>query len=517
MASEESVAQNDKSDNNTVSSENPNTNVNIDNDEPSFGDLAKMMKRMGQLVGSVTTDLNKNFGKMGDIFAEFSKSLGDDDKIELQKLFISLTEGDKKILTDMVNANDKEGLEEWFGEKSDNKKLIDTLLSSMEVFKEAMDMGNNLTKEVSDVFGEIFPTAGNKFGTMLGDLMKNVEKGFPSIQLGVVDVEKSFPSSPKVYRYGPRGSTSEKAEESTDDKTEESTNEKAEEPSDDKTEESTNEKAEESTNEKAEKKDDGILKGIAKSLGENLGKDVNFEDIRKEMNKVKAAMNKVFNSDQAEEPKEGDISTQIYRSIAQAFRGFVDENPFDDIKENFDSMVDTMEETVGELSKKENERKEEQILKEGMYKFLDMNEEEKKQFEKSVKAFDTLGKLGEKIESGLNQNIRQGLITDTAAMIHKHNKLSDDIDNVVKVLNPIEIKLLELQCGGELPMNFRLRMMENTIKDLDDKLTQSINHPEDTHEEINDSDEKFNELSEKIDDIAINLDILLTKLSKLIK
>lgn len=59
---------------------------------------------------------------------------------------------------------------------------------------------------------------------------------------------------------------------------------------------------------------------------------------------------------------------------------------------------------------------------------------------------------------------------------------------------------------GELPLDFRLRMMENTIQKLDSKLNSD-----------SEKSNEIEELSEKIDDISVNLDLLITQLSRLLK
>lgn len=485
----------------------------------SFGDLGVMMKRMGKLVGSVTTDLNKSLGKMGDIFSKFGESLSDSDKLELQKLFITLTEEDKELLLKLVNDNNSEKLREWFGERCDNEKLVDTIASSTEVFKEAMEMGSNLTKEVSGVFGDIFPEEGDKIGSMLGGLMSNFENNF-GFTFGAVSETKSGES--ETTEEVPEKSEEEKSEtieniENAEEKSETTeTTENAE------NIEEKSETKEENPEKKSEESD--IMNRLGKMFGENLGLFTSdIGEFKVEMCKMKDVMNKAFNPSETTEDEinteTDDVSSNIYTSIVGSLKGLIDEddkNAYHEITDTIDNMVGTIEETFTELNNEPNENNHEKILTDSVSKFLDLDDKQKEQMLGTVQALHEFEKIGEKIQDSLNDNIRQGLINDTADMIAKHKKLSDDIDNVAKVLNPIEIKILELKCGGELPLDFRLRMMENKLSNLDTKLTKSIDNNSES-EQVDENAEQFDELNEKIDDISLNLDLLLTKLSRFIK
>ena len=91
MADNNNIDQNE-SDTNSFSPQNTSTNTptSTKTGDATFEDISTMMKRMVKLVGTVTTDVNKNLGKMSDIFAHFGDSLSVSDKLELQKLYITL-------------------------------------------------------------------------------------------------------------------------------------------------------------------------------------------------------------------------------------------------------------------------------------------------------------------------------------------------------------------------------------------------------------------------------------------
>lgn len=123
----------------------------------------------------------------------------------------------------------------------------------------------------------------------------------------------------------------------------------------------------------------------------------------------------------------------------------------------------------------------------------------------SVSFSDTIGNLVNTFENKPKMiKVREGLVLETSKMIQEHKKLSDDINTISKTLTTAEIEMLEKECGGELPLDFRLRMMENTIQKLDQKLVGSEER------------DGLDELKEKIDDIAVNIDILLTRLAKIV-
>lgn len=474
-----------KSYDSSFSSENTSSDNNEPEKETSFIELADAIKNMGKLFGSVSTDLNKSLGKIGDIFSQFGESLGDGDKSELHKLFLSLSRDDKEELLKLVNDNNKKGIRFWLEQRCDNENLINTIMSSTDIFKEALNMKNksiNMTKEVANVFGQIFPGESNKFSNVLGGLIENFEENFPFVD-NIEKTETDDDSSSPVI--------SGKISKESDNK--DNTTHPIKDHSDNFPD--------------GENTDNEDKNNETKSLGENL--------LLSEIRKMKSVIKKILKSDDQPEDQSKDTSNNIYQSVVNAFKNIIDEDDedaFDEITDTIDNMVGTIEETFTELNNTENENNQAQILQDGLVKILNLDEE---QLKEAVVEFEKMGEvMGDKV---MCEKIRQGLIDDTANMITRHNKLSDDINNIATVLTPLEIKLLEIRCG-ELPLNFRLRMMENKLNNLDIKLTQSIENTEPQTTSISEfNDEKLDELGEKIDDIALNLDLLLTKLSRLLK
>ena len=390
-----------------------NKSENQESDTPSFTDLANMMKRMGGMVGNITNDLNDKIAKAGDIYSKLGETLSEEDKLELQKMYLKVSKEDEDHLWEMIQLHDIKGAREWLEDRCDNEKLVDSLLSSLEICEDVIDVGDKFTQGISDIFGQFFPENQENIKSMFGDIFNSGA----NFQTQKSKTMKNQPTD-DLYDYDP----------------------------------------EEQYN---------YTRGHEPQLKEEL-------------------LNNESDSD----------------------------NEFSSICKTINVMSEKFKDVFDDFCNDENTA--ESIMTTTLSKMTDLTDEEKDIIGGS-EILNEINNISEVIKDQFNSNIRMGLVCDASKMIEKHNKLSDDIDNIVSILNPSEIKILEEKCGGELPMNFRLRMMENRIKNLDDKLTESINDPQDDQNNDNQSDARIVELHEKIDDIAVNLDILLSKLSKFLK
>lgn len=210
-------------------------------------------------------------------------------------------------------------------------------------------------------------------------------------------------------------------------------------------------------------------------IGKNLEKDITdiLKDINKDEDNIFNSMGEVISSVLKGDGLENVDMKQV-RSIVGEVVGKIESEEIPNLKENTEKLVNSIEENLVSQTDKYH-------LKE----FLD--------------------NIGESFQELSKKQIRQGLIDETVSMIEKHKKLSDDINLISKTLTPLEIEILRERCG-ELPLDFRLRMMENTIQKLDSKLNSD-----------SEKSNEIEELSEKIDDISVNLDLLITQLSRLLK
>jgi len=217
------------------------------------------------------------------------------------------------------------------------------------------------------------------------------------------------------------------------------------------------------------------------NIGESLSEDITnvLKDIKIDNDNIFESLGKamggIFKGSGLEH-----VDMKQVKSMVGKIAEKVDSEELPNFKENVEKMVNSIDENLSFSEHIDSQ-----------YVSGNMNE-----------LFD---KINEGIQVLSKKQIRQGLIDETVCMIEKHKKLSDDINAIAKTLTSEEIEILQEKCG-ELPLDFRLRMMENTIQQLDSKLSTD-----------SEKSSEIEELSEKIDDIAVNLELLIARLSKLLQ
>ena len=122
-------------------------------EEFNFGNLAEMMKKMGGLVGTVATDVNKSIDKVSEVFTKIGVSLTEEERDQIDELFLNLSGQEKKQLIDMAKGgSDNKTVREWWTGKCENEHLIDVLVSCSDAFGEIFNTGNDI-EHLMSTFG----------------------------------------------------------------------------------------------------------------------------------------------------------------------------------------------------------------------------------------------------------------------------------------------------------------------------------------------------------------------------
>ena len=429
--------------------------------ETNKSEIADIFQQMTKFVTTVTSDFSKTVSKLKEVLNKMSSCLNVEDCAELERLFISLSSQDRTDLAAILKTGDAVKTREWLGQKTKNQNIIDTVILYTDIINHAL--GSDTPSEPKETTqketkSKEEATETKQGETKQGGSLTDILGYFMKFGKESCDLTKS-PES----KVSEKVSLSEATVTTTDSLTEKP-EEKTTEESKDKTE-TTQEKPEENLYSGKE-----FLNEISKFLSNNLIKDAtDVSSLKTEVQKAKQMwVNAVTGTEQDPEDK----MTSFYKGLSEILK--VDEADLPEINQSIDKIFDKIQETVTHSDTSKQDTPKQDIP--------------------SFSCFFTTKPMCDSQK-----------VTKAITLINSYNKLSDEINDATKDLNPFEISQVETACGG-LPMNFRLRMLENRLESMDEKLSST-------------EDEKrlqeYTELTGKIDDIAINLNLLLNKLSKI--
>lgn len=423
-------------------------------------DINSIFQQMSKFVTSITTEMNETFSKMQDLLPKIGNDFDDKDHAEWKRLFLSLTIVDRENFVEQLKSRDVEKIKEWVSSKTTNQKIINTVIAYTDLIENGLKIGNAFSGKVDEMKKD--PLTGS-----IQDMMNGLFSNFGK----------------ETSQETPQETTKqEKDNQETSQENQETSQENQE------------DKQEDNPKDKQDDKQDDFMTNFTKFIATEVTKsDIDIDKFQTEISKMKSVINNMFSDSDHEKqpPSEVDDGSILYKTIAQLL---TKEGEKPNLS-GFNNIVDKMCETVfSEVTTKDTPQ--------------ENQEEPKETTEPSEVKTMKIGGINLYQISGPLCN--QEKVDKAVERINQYNKLSDEINDLTKDLNPFESAMLEQMCGG-LPMNFRLRMLENRLESMDEKLTSPVDQKK--HEEKQKSQE-YAELTEKIDDIAINLNVLLSKLSK---
>ena len=446
--------------------------------ETNKSEIADIFQQMTKFVATVTSDFSKTVSKLKEVLNKMSSCLNVEDCAELERLFIALSGQDRTDLAAILKTGDTEKTREWLSQKTKNQNIINAVILYTDVINHALgsDTPSETTQskeETPQTTDGLKETKGetkqeNSLTDILGYFLKQVNFGSATSDkpVDLIKVDESKVPKYKEYYFSsvtvtipPSDSLTEKPEDKT-----ETTQEKPEE-----------NKPEETTAENKPEENKYFLNEISEFLSNHLIKDAtDATTLKTEVQKAKQMWADALTGN---EQYPEDKMNIFFKGLAKVFE--LDEADLPEINKSIDKIFDKIQEKVT-TSDTPSSTQSEIKPKSG------------------VPLFDNFFTAQPMCDSEK--------VTKTITLINSYNQLSDEINDATKGLNSFEISQVEAACGG-LPMNFRLRMLENRLESMDEKLSKDSEK-----EKIS---QEYTELSEKIDDIAINLNLLLNKLSKI--
>ena len=515
-------------------------------EELNFGNLAEIMKKMGSLVGTVATDFNSTMTNVSDVFEKIGVSLTEEDRNEVDELFDNLSDEDRTDLMEMVKEKaDGETVGKWWSKRCDNEHLVDVFVSCSDAFNELFNTTSDIETLLSETLGQL-SKGGNQFENIFGGITGELSNLFSksTTETKTNETESNKTESNKTESNEPNVDYDE-----TDSKTNEPRNPEptceggvcypSSETNVDSGDEDNYAKVfsnlgncvsemMQTFNETGDDvptirgkvihafSDTGVDKnymGKCFDIGFEMGEKLNAEvadpnisdgnDNNGDGNDEENNNNDGNDDGNDDENKENAID-DIFKGLEEVFGDLG--GTFKDIKEVFNEYTHKLEDV--------QEGGEFEVLKEGVKMFGTKFGISQGEQDKLTDAISQSIGFGQKLENEIKDNVRHGLIDEAAKMVGRSNQLTEECSTLIGLLNPIELRILQLHIG-RLPISARINRLETTLSVIEQKLDQVINKldvsdiPNSSSEQG--SSDRFDSLEEKLDDIALDLELIRNK------